>query len=249
MISFIEFGLLFMKKHNRGYFVAENRRKKAIKIVKIIDEEFHLAGDEFKNKKVLDIGTGQGGIAQCLSEAGNSVISVDVERQFSEENEIGFEFVQVNNEILPFENNYFDVVVSNHTAEHLTDRDLHLSEINRVLKNGGICYFALPNRFFPYEPHTKTLFIHWLPNKLFWKTLEITGKYQENLYLFSHKKAISDFKKHNFSFKEYTVEVMNNPEKYGVFEKHYRIAEIMKLKFPRFIQFLSPTNIFVLHKK
>jgi SAM-dependent methyltransferase len=41
----------------------------------------------------------------------------------------------------------------------------HLSEIRRVLKPGGWCYLATPNRWTIIEPHFKLPFLSWLPGR------------------------------------------------------------------------------------
>jgi 2-polyprenyl-3-methyl-5-hydroxy-6-metoxy-1,4-benzoquinol methylase len=63
---------------------------------------------------------------------------------------------------LPFPDEYFDVVVSNHVIEHVSDQQLHLSEIARVLKPNGVVYLATPNRLWPWEVHYRVLVLHYL---------------------------------------------------------------------------------------
>lgn len=46
---------------------------------------------------------------------------------------------------LPFKDNHFDLVTANMVVEHLADPALQFSEINRVLKPGGIFLFHTPN--------------------------------------------------------------------------------------------------------
>ena len=46
---------------------------------------------------------------------------------------------------MPFVNDFFDLVLSNHTIEHIRDTDFFLNEIYRVLKPGGIFCVVTPN--------------------------------------------------------------------------------------------------------
>ena len=46
---------------------------------------------------------------------------------------------------LPFKDNHFDLVTANMVVEHLADPALQFSEINRVLKPGGVFLFHTPN--------------------------------------------------------------------------------------------------------
>jgi SAM-dependent methyltransferase len=47
----------------------------------------------------------------------------------------------------PFPDKRFDLVVSNYVVEHVADPGAHLSEIHRVLKDGGSYVFRTPNMF------------------------------------------------------------------------------------------------------
>lgn len=46
---------------------------------------------------------------------------------------------------LPYEDEHFDVVISNQVIEHLPDTDLFLHEIHRVLRPGGIAVISTEN--------------------------------------------------------------------------------------------------------
>lgn len=54
---------------------------------------------------------------------------------------------------LPFENNYFDLILSGHVIEHIEDENKILSEFNRVLKDDGMIFLS-----FPYSPQYKKTF-------------------------------------------------------------------------------------------
>ena len=68
---------------------------------------------------------------------------------------------------LNYEDNSFDLVFSNSVIEHvgsMDDIERFAKETSRV---GKEVYIQTPNRWFFIEPHIVTLFIHWLPRKLF----------------------------------------------------------------------------------
>lgn len=136
-----------------------SRRQKADKIRLITTN--HI---DFSGAKVLDIGTGSGHIAEELAKHASEVTSVDVtdERRTKE----GYKFVQVKDERLPFPDASFDVVVSNHIAEHVPDQATHLSEMMRVLKPKGVIYLATPNKLWLRDPHYKLAFVSWLPRRM-----------------------------------------------------------------------------------
>jgi SAM-dependent methyltransferase len=74
---------------------------------------------------------------------------------------------------LPFEDNYFDVIIANHILEHINNFIPLMEEFHRIMKPKGIIkirvpYFASPSafmhpdhkRFFTYKT-----FDYWLPNE------------------------------------------------------------------------------------
>lgn len=224
----------------RGYASKTNRITKAKKIVTVLEEAL---GKPLHNMKVLDIGTGNGDIAKYIASNGNCVYAVDMENMIENEDGI-FQFLQVNDEKLPFEDNYFDVVISNQVIEHVENGLLHLHEIYRVLNldEGGVCYFATPNRTFPIEVHTHTVGIHYLPYNMFWYLLKILHKYREPIRLLTYRKMLKMFADVGFIYEDWTIKVVNNPEKYHMRGKWHA-------KFPQFLSAVSPTNIFILMKK
>lgn len=117
--------------------------------------------------KLLEIGTGSGGIAhyfatQTSGQYQVSAVDVKDSRIIFE----GYNFYLVNDINLPFADHSFDLVISNHVIEHVGKKDnqsLHLQEIYRVLKPSGMAYLAVPNRWMLIEPHYKLIFLSWLP--------------------------------------------------------------------------------------
>lgn len=132
------------------------------------------------NISILEIGTGAGGIASYFGthpDMRYAVTAVDVvdNRQIFD----GYDYLQVAGVALPFQDQAFDVVISNHVIEHVGDHSFqqeHLREIRRVLKLGGQGYLAVPNRWMLTEPHYKVKFLSWLPRN--WRSpyLRMTGK-------------------------------------------------------------------------
>ncbi len=143
----------------------KTRRLKALKIERILGLHYK------KNKKLkmLEVGTGSGGIAHYFGthpQLTCEVTSVDVvdARKVKD----GYEFKKVENVRLPFEDNRFDVIITNHVIEHVGAIEAqyeHLTELRRVLSLGGKGYLAVPNRWMLVEPHYKLPFLSWLPHR------------------------------------------------------------------------------------
>ncbi len=222
----------------KGFAVSEDRLSKAKKIEAVLCD--FLGCGEIANFSILDIGTGNGTISSYFVTKKNLVACVDIEDQRTEKKA---SFVKVNSGKLPFLSNKFDIVISNHVIEHIESQKLHIDEISRVLKENGICYMATPNWNFPIEPHYKLPLLHYLPQKLFLKILKTMRFYKEDLFLLSHNEMICLFD--NFTIKEYTSEVIKHPNKY--FYKDNLISKLPRMIITR-MQFISPTNIFILRK-
>ena len=143
----------------------DSRRLKAQKIARLVETVRPLRG-----ARLLDIGAGSGYIASNLGELvgdEGEVWAVDVNDQ-RRTNE-GYRFKAVTGTALPFEDDSFDVVLSNHVIEHVGDRSAqlhHLREVGRVLAPGGVCYLAVPNRWGLVEPHFRLPFLSWIPAPL-----------------------------------------------------------------------------------
>ena len=98
---------------------------------------------------------------------------------------------------MQFDDNSFDVVISNATIEHVGDFERQkkfISECLRVSKNKVI--ITTPNRYYPIEFHTRLPFLHMLPKNIHRKLLYLLGENflssVDNLNLIS-KKELSAF--------------------------------------------------------
>ncbi len=152
-----------------------SRQLKAMKIERLLDLKPGAAPLE-----LLEIGCGAGGIAHYFATHPTlpcRVTAVDVNdnRRVSD----GYTYHTVQGVELPFGEERFDAVISNHVIEHVGDETAqlrHLMEIRRVLKKGGVAYLAAPNRWMVTEPHYRLRFLSWLPRQ--WRSpyLRLRGK-------------------------------------------------------------------------
>jgi len=101
-----------------------------------------------KGDRLLDIGCGDGTLGYFAKNKYKEVYGVDISEEalkIAEKRGIIVEKVNLNEEKLPFENEYFDAVTCLDVIEHVFEpRDL-IKEINRVLKRGGILIISTPN--------------------------------------------------------------------------------------------------------
>ena len=104
---------------------------------------FHEYAD-FKAKRVLDIGCGNGYVLSRYAAQGAEVHGVDISsaaiaicRKRFQLYGLSGSFVQANAEKLPFENDFFDCACSMGVLHHVPDTERAVAEIFRVLKPGG----------------------------------------------------------------------------------------------------------------
>lgn len=152
-----------------------HRELKARKIERLLDLENPAAPS-----RLLEVGTGAGGIASYFATRPRGRFDVDaVDTVDNRQTSDGYRFQIVRDVHLPFVDDSFDVVISNHVIEHVGDRDAqltHLREIRRVLRDGGVGYLAVPNRWQVTEPHYGVRFLSWLPRPLRTPYLKWRGK-------------------------------------------------------------------------
>jgi len=116
----------------------------------------HLAAYDFcipyiKDKRVLEVGFGEGYGVGRLSENCSSYDAVDVtdewiesaKRKYGREN---VTFRLYDGKVLPYEDQSFDVVISMQVIEHIKDYKNYLLEIKRVLRPSGLAILGTPNK-------------------------------------------------------------------------------------------------------
>lgn len=225
----------------------ESREKKAIKIERLVSAMYTL-----KRSKMLEVGCGSGKIASYFSglgygQAGTHAIDVVDERQVTGD----FQFTLVSDTNLPFDDEHFDFVISNHVIEHVGDEAAqkhHLAEIFRCLSPGEVFYFAVPNRWRLIEPHYKLPFLSWFPVWLasLYVRLLAKGTHYDCRPL-SKRQAEALLKGSGFECWDVTLDAISLV---GEIEGGWATSRIAKL--PKSIwkplAFLVPTLIFVCRK-
>lgn len=152
-----------------------SRRLKARKIELLLDLDRRPGAI-----RMLEVGTGSGGIAHYFATHASQRFEVDavdvVDNRVLHE---GYRYATIADTRLPFPDARFDVVLSNHVIEHVGDlaaQRHHLLELRRVLDPGGVGYLAVPNRWMLVEPHYRLAFLSWLPRSLRSPYLRAAGK-------------------------------------------------------------------------
>ena len=129
--------------------------------------------DETANLKILEIGCGPGALAGALHRwyPNAEIVAIDRDSEFisfAREHESGITFMEGDATSLPFDNDSFDVVISNTVSEHIEPSRFYGEQI-RVLKEDGICLVLSSRKGIVVTPDCIT------PNeyeKQFWKKVE-----------------------------------------------------------------------------
>lgn len=125
-----------MKKNNCKPLAGKGVHETILRIISNLDIKC--------NGKVLDAAAGQGFLSKKLFELGFEVYPVDINPLQFFFNKLKCEKVDLNRE-LPFKNNFFDLIVSVESIEHLENPWDFIKELYRVLKPGGRLILTTPN--------------------------------------------------------------------------------------------------------
>ncbi len=99
-----------------------------------------------KGQKILEPGCGRGEFLNGFRKLGMEVYGCDISPQAGEElNNIEVKQTDIENDPLPYDDNFFDVVFSKSLLEHLIHPDHYLLEVNRILKPGGKVLTLVPD--------------------------------------------------------------------------------------------------------
>lgn len=121
--------------------------------------------------RLLDYGCGAGEVVSLALDAGFDASGVEefyeggssYEALQSGPEEIRRRVHSLQNGVIPFDDDAFDIVVSNQVFEHIEDFTLPLREIDRVLKPGGCFINLFPTREVWREGHIGLPFAHRFP--------------------------------------------------------------------------------------
>jgi len=125
----------------------EWRKKRATACIERISNKISLI-----NKQTLDVGCGYGALSSVLLEKGAQVWATEINNnklRFAQGKLTGkkyFNSVLVKNEILPYDDCFFDIVFIFDVIEHVKNPAKTIQEVSRVLKSGGHLYVE----FTPY---------------------------------------------------------------------------------------------------
>ena len=122
------------------------RKKRATSSIEKIKDKVKLL-----NKRVLDIGCGYGSLSSLLLDGGASVWATEVDRKKMKfaVGKLGlndkFTPKLVENEMLPFDRDFFDVIFIFDVIEHVRNPLDFMARVNSLLRKSGKAYIVTPS--------------------------------------------------------------------------------------------------------
>jgi SAM-dependent methyltransferase len=236
--------------HHRVLYDAQQRELKASKIFSVLSNYL----GELGNLSLLDVGCSTGIMTNLLSERFQHTTGIDIDEegiQYAQNN-----FVRSNLRFLVgdcmnigFPGDSFDVVNCSHIYEHVPDSRRLVSEIYRVLRPGGVCFFAAANRIAVKDPEYGLPFLSLLPKRIAHKYVKMFNRadfYYENfLTYWQLKNLVSDFE-----LIDYTTKIIAEPEKYCATDmiRAGSVKQRLSLFLLRYAYWLCPTYVWLLKK-
>ena len=203
--------------------------------------------------RCLDIGCSAGINTNFLATKFRDTIGMDIDepaiKTGNSRKKTNTDFILGDAIHLPFKNETYDVVICNHIYEHVPDASALMDEIFRIVKTDGFCYFGAGNRFCIIEPHYGLPLLSWFPKPVANFYLFLMNRkrpYYENLRSYSGIKKMFA----RFSFTDYTIKIIENPERFNAVDiigKKSLIRKVPKCIIKLLIP-LIPSYIFILSK-
>lgn len=194
----------------------DGRRRKAETMRRVLGEAM---GPRFASADVLNLGCSAGIIDEHLAEFVGSIVGADIDepaiRAAQARGHAGnVRFVVADAMDLKMPDASFDVVVCSQVYEHVPDAGRMMAEIHRVLRPGGVCYFAATNRWSVIEQHYKLPFLSWLPLPLANAYVRLLRRsdayYERHLGVGGLRKLTRAFR-----VEDWTGRILAEPERYA----------------------------------
>jgi 2-polyprenyl-3-methyl-5-hydroxy-6-metoxy-1,4-benzoquinol methylase len=232
-------------------FDAQSRLRKAETILAVLQDRL---SSRFHLLNLLDVGCSTGIIANYLASHFAAVVGIDIDEKAIEYARSTFHRPNLAYHLedslhISAADQSFDLVVCAHVYEHVPDAESLMSEVHRVLRPGGICYFAAGNRLAVREPHYGLPFLSYLPQAVANAYLRWSRKgsvyYEKHRTLWGLKRLVR-----KFTVVDYTHRLIETPALFGfdyLLKEGTRRHRLAKFGVRHFY-WLCPTYVWLLQK-
>lgn len=240
----------FSETHRAAMHDKERRVRKAETMRRVLKD--HLG--DLSGLRLLDLGTSTGIIGEHLSKSCAHVFGIDIDfpavaHATAVRHTGNLQFAVADGMQMPFAGDTFDIVICAQIYEHVPDAKRLLLDIRRVLKPGGVCYFAAGNRLMLMEPHYRLPLLSIIPKQLAHLYLRLSGKgshyYETHFTYWGLRKLVA-----SFDLVDYTSRIIEKPRQFGV---EYMVPEASRkqrlaLALLRHAYWLVPGYVWLLRK-
>jgi SAM-dependent methyltransferase len=204
---------------------ADRRRRKGLKAASILKEV--LQGRDIR--RILDVGCSNSIFLDVVIHELQAPfgLGIDLDADALPKPSLHRAAVVADALSLPVADSSIDLVICNHTYEHVPDARVLFQEIRRVLTVDGVVYFSAMNSRWPIEPHYHLPLIHWLPYR--WSAVVMrlfgyqSGYLEQPLNYTKLRQLVQDF-----DLCDYTLKVIEDP-------KQYQAEDVVYPKIARFV--------------
>ena len=194
----------------------KGRERKAETMLRVLREAL---GESLIEADVLNLGCSTGIIDGYLAQHVQSMTGVDIDEpavMLAESRKVAanVRFRVDDAMALSFDDGSFDVVICSQVYEHVPDAVRMMSEIRRVLRADGVCYFAATNRWGVIEKHYHLPFLSWLPGKAADAYIRLLGKgdaYYEKHFGYQELLELAS----GYEVEQITGRIIADPERYA----------------------------------
>ena len=242
----------FSEMHSEEMYDVKDRENKANKMLSVLDDYFT---GNLESLSVLDVGCSTGIMDNLISRRFKQFIGIDIDFpavKYAKENfQSNKLFFNVQDSMrLGFRGESFDLVICSQVYEHVPDASLMISEIHRVLKPEGICFFFAANRMNVIEAHYKLPFLSIVPKPIAHIYLRLLKRgnyyYEDHFFFWQLKRLVS-----KFQIIDYTKNVLKDPENFFLTDKVKKgsFKQFLILFFLQWAYWLCPAYIWLLKKE
>lgn len=209
---------IYTDKKNLGDLTASPRIQKMVSIVDKLNPQ---------HKNILDIGCYDGTFLNLIKNRDNNFFGLEAsDWGYQKSRARGIDVQQYyfdGSEKLPYDDNFFDLVIAGEIIEHIFDTDFFLKEIRRILKTDGKLLISTPN----IASFGRRLMLLLGINPII-ETSPNEPESSGHIRYFTFRSLETILEKHRFKTIEYQSDIIN-------FSKSGRFSSTLLVKlFPRF---------------
>lgn len=238
-------------RFNPNVLDQNGRTRIASQILAVLAQE--LKGKSPKDYAVLDVGCSSGVIASRLASVFGRVVGIDTDQdalaQARPRHRKNLRFCFMDATRMAIADASIDVVVCNQVCHLIRNQEELMTEMFRVLRPGGLCYFSTNNRLRLWEPDYRLPLLPLFPKPLIRTCLALVGK--KEVFELSYR-WLRELRSLccRFAIRSYTPEILHDPRRYQYRKllPFQRFFHAVPLRLWEMIEPFSPTLVWVLEK-